>query len=144
MMKKLLNCDCVGKFGQVAPLALRLAAGAIFAMHGWQKLSVMGVGGVTGMLEALGFPLAGVLAVVLIAAELGGGILLILGLFTHWAAKALVVVSAVALFAVHLKNGFFIATGGYEFILILLAASISILITGPGKFSLDAKMRKRS
>lgn len=143
-MKKLLMCNCLGTYADVAPLVLRVATGAIFAMHGWQKLSVMGVGGTEGMLIALGFPMAAFLAPLLIAAELGGGILLILGLFTHWSAKVLVVVSAVALFAVHLKNGFFAATGGYEFILLLLAASLSVLITGPGKYSLDKKMMKRA
>lgn len=143
-MKKLLNCNCLGKFGAVSPLIVRVAVGLIFAMHGWQKLSVMGVGGVEGMLNALGFPMAGLLAVVLIAAELVGGIFLILGVFTHWSAKVLVVVSAVALFAVHLPNGFFLGTGGYEFILLILAATLSVLITGPGKYSLDAKMFKRS
>lgn len=144
MMKKLLNCNCTAKWGAVAPLVLRVVLGVIFAMHGWQKLTVMGVSGVEGMLTALGFPMAGLFAVLLIVAELGGGILLILGLFTHWAAKALVVVAAVALFAVHLKNGFFMGTGGYEFILLILAASVSVLLTGPGKYSLDAKMHKHS
>lgn len=141
-MKKLLNCDCLGKYPAVAPLVLRVVTGVVFAMHGWQKLTVMGLGGTEGMLTALGFPIPGVMAILLIAAELGGGILLILGLMTHWAAKALVVVSVVALFAVHLPNGFFLSTGGYEYILLLLAASVSLLITGPGKYSLDSKMHK--
>lgn len=143
-MKKLLNCNCLSKFGAVAPLVLRISVGLIFALHGWQKLTVMGVGGVEGMLNALGFPMAGLLAPLLIAAELVGGIFLIVGAFTHWAAKILVVVSVVALVAVHLKNGFFLATGGFEFILLILAATLSILITGPGKYSVDAKMHKHS
>ncbi len=141
-MKKLLWCNCLSRYGAVAPLVLRVVTGVIFAMHGWQKLSVMGVGGVEGMLAALGFPLPGVMAIILIAAELGGGILLILGLFTHWTSKILVIVSAVALFAVHFQNGFFLGTGGYEYILLILAATISLLITGPGKYSLDSKMHK--
>lgn len=141
-MKKLLNCNCLGKYGAVAPLVLRVVTGIVFAMHGWQKLTVMGVGGVEGMLTALGFPMAGLFAVLLIAAELGGGILLILGLFSHWATKALVIVAVVALFTVHIKNGFFLGTGGYEYILLILASSVSLLITGPGKYSLDAKMHK--
>lgn len=143
-MKKLLNCNCFQKFGAVAPLVLRVAVGLIFAMHGWQKLTVMQIGGVEGMLNALGFPMAGILAPILIIAELAGGILLILGLFTHWAAKILSFVALVALVAVHLKNGFFMATGGYEFILLILAASVSVLITGPGKYSVDAKMHKHA
>lgn len=143
-MKKLLNCNCLGKFGAVAPLVLRVAVGLVFVMHGWQKLTIMGVGGVEGMLNALGFPIPGIFAPILIAAELVGGAFLIFGLYTHWAAKILTVVAAVALVAVHLKNGFFLATGGYEFILLILATVVSILITGPGKYSLDAKMHRHS
>lgn len=142
-MKNLLNYN-FSKFAPVAPLVLRVSVGAIFLMHGWQKLSVMGMGGVEGMLNALGFPMAGVLSPILIAAEIIGGAFLILGLYTQWSAKILTIVAAVALVAVHLKNGFFLATGGYEFILLILAATVSVLITGPGKYSLDAKMRKHA
>jgi len=78
-----------------------------------------------------------VFAVLLIAAELVGGILLILGLLTRWAAKSLIIVSLVALVLVHLPNGFSLSTGGYEYILLLLAASVSLALSGPGKWSLD-------
>lgn len=137
----MLDCQCTTKWGGYAPLVLRVVTGLIFALHGWQKLE-MGVPGVTGFLTGLGFPIPGILAVVLIAAELIGGVLLILGAFTHWTAKILAVVAIVALFSVHFANGFFISSGGYEYILLLLAASISIMITGPGKWALDSKMMK--
>ncbi len=139
-MKNLLQCTCAGKWGEAAPLILRVVTGLIFAMHGWQKLMVMGVPGVTGFLTMLHFPLPGVLAVLLIAGELLGGILLILGLWTHWAAKVLAFIALVALVTVHLAQGFFLP--GYEFILLILAASVSVMITGPGKWSLDRKMMK--
>ena len=139
-MKNLMNCICADKWGAVAPLVLRVVVGAIFAMHGYQKLMMMGVPGVSGFLTMLGFPMPDVFAVLLIAAELGGGILLILGLFTHWTAKILAFVSIVALVTVHLSKGFFLP--GYEFILLILAASVSVMITGAGKYSLDHKMKK--
>ncbi len=139
-MKNLMNCLCLDKWQAVAPLVLRVVLGVIFAMHGYQKLTMMGVPGVSGFLATLGFPLPDVFAVLLIAAELGGGILLILGLWTHWTAKILVLVSIVALATVHLSKGFFLP--GYEFILLILAASISVMITGAGKWSLDHKLKK--
>lgn len=119
-----------------APLVLRLVTGVIFMLHGWQKLQG-GLPGVTGLVGSLGFPMPEVFAVLLIAAELGGGILLILGLLTRWAAKFTALVALVALVLVHLPNGFSLSTGGYEYILLLLAASVSLMLSGPGKWSLD-------
>lgn len=140
-MQKLLTGSYMRAWSDYAPLVLRLATGAIFALHGLQKLQG-GLPGTTGFVSSLGFPMPEVFAVLLIAAELGGGILLILGLLTRWAAKALVVVSLCALFLVHLPNGFFMATGGYEYILLLLAASVSLMLTGAGKWSLDRMLWK--
>ncbi len=131
-------CACADTWKDAAPLVLRVVTGLIFAMHGWQKLSG-GVDGVAGFLGSLGFPAAGFFAILLIVAELGGGILLILGALTHWTAKILVIVSLVALFTVHLTKGFFIMNGGYEYILLILAASFSLMVTGPGKWSVDSK-----
>lgn len=134
-MHGLLNCRCAEGWQEYAPLVLRVAVGLIFAMHGWQKLQG-GVEATAGFLGTLGFPAASLFAVVLIAVELLGGIALILGVFTHVAAKLLAIVAIVGLVTVHLGKGFFIASGGYEFILLLLAASLSLMITGPGKWAL--------
>jgi len=139
-MRNILNCKCGEKMRDLAPFLLRVVVGLIFIMHGYQKLT-MGVEGVTGFLGGLGFPMPALFAVLLIAAELGGGILLVLGVLTHWVAKILALVALVALVTVHLQNGFFLP-GGYEFILLILVASISLVLTGPGRYALDKKMRK--
>jgi putative oxidoreductase len=125
----------------VAPLILRVVTGLVFLMHGWQKVG-MGVAGVTGFLGSLGFPAPEVMAVLLIAVEVGGGLLLILGAFTHWVSKVLAFVALVALLTVHLSKGFFVSGGGYEFALLLLAACIALALTGPGKWSVDRAWRK--
>ena len=142
-MQNILKCTCGEKWIGVGPLFVRVAVGLIFAMHGWQKLEG-GVPGVAGFLGSLGFPAPEVFAVLLIAAELIGGILLIVGAFTHWTAKILAVVAVIALFTVHAQNGFFMATGGYEFILLILAATLSLVFTGPGKWAVDSKLFKKS
>lgn len=139
-MKNLINCSCAEKWGEFAPLVLRIAVGLAFAMHGWQKLHDMGLEGVTGFLTMLGFPIPMVFAVLLIAGELVGGIMLILGLWTHWAAKVTAFIALVALLTVHATKGFFLP--GYEYILVLFAGAVSLMITGAGKYSLDAKMMK--
>ncbi len=142
-MKNLMNCACAEKWGAFAPLFLRVVTGAIFLGHGLMKWNVMGLDGTTAMLTGLGFPAASLFAVLLIVAEVGGGALLILGAWTHWTAKILAFVALVALVTVHLKNGF-MGPGGYEFILLILAASVSLMIMGPGKWSLDHKMHKKA
>lgn len=140
-MKHLMNCTCTGKWSEFAPFFLRVVTGLVFAMHGWQKLQ-MGVPAVSGFLGSLGFPAPELFAVLLIAAELGGGILLIVGAYTHWVAKVLAFVALIALLTVHVSKGFFVSEGGYEFILLLLAAAVSVMVSGAGRWSVDARMKK--
>ena len=47
-------------------MLVRLALGTVFVMHGWQKLSVMGLAGVAGFLTTLGIPVPSVSAALLI------------------------------------------------------------------------------
>jgi putative oxidoreductase len=114
-------------------------------MHGYQKVFMMGIPGVTGFLSGLGFPMASLFAYILAYGELVFGAMMIIGLLTHWVAKYHIIVAIVALFAVHISKGFFVSGGGYEFILLILAASVSVLLTGPGKWSVDEMwLKKRS
>ncbi len=140
-MNQMLTGAYWSRYSYLGLPVLRVVTGLIFAMHGYQKFSG-GLDGVTGFLTSLGFPMASVFAVILIAVELLGGIALILGAFTRVAAKLTAIVAVVALLTVHLKNGFFMSTGGYEFILLLLAASIALMVMGGGKWSIDHKMGK--
>ncbi|HYF28770.1 MAG TPA: DoxX family protein [Candidatus Paceibacterota bacterium] len=140
-MRNVLHCTCGSKFGALAALFLRVVVGVIFLVHGWQKLQ-NGIPGTAGFLATLGFPAPEFFAVLLIAAEVIGGALLIIGLYTHWAAKILAIVALVALVTVHLGKGFSVATGGYEFILLILAATLSVMAMGGGKWSVDAHLKK--
>ncbi|MEK7532692.1 MAG: DoxX family protein, partial [Patescibacteria group bacterium] len=84
---KLLSCKCAEKWSDVAPLVLRLAVGAVFIVHGYSK--VVDVAAFEGMLTSLNVPLPGFFAWVVTLVELLGGIGLVLGFLTHWAAKLL-------------------------------------------------------
>jgi len=143
-MQNIIDCNCGSKWAGAGPLVLRVAVGLVFAMHGWQKLNELGVAGTAGFLASLQFPMPEVFAVILIALELVGGIALILGFLSHWVAKALALVALVALLTVHASKGFFMATGGYEFILLILAGCIALIFTGPGMWSLDKAFWKKS
>ena len=65
---------------------------------------------------------------------------MIAGLLTPLAALALSVVMIVAIVKVHLKNGFFAASGLYEFNLVLIAVAGALLLAGSGAYSIDAAL----
>lgn len=116
---------------------IRIITGIIFLAHGLQKLLGFGFAGTAGFLGSLGLPAAGLLAVLLIAAEVLGGIALILGIGTRYAGIVLAVDMLVALLTVHLPNGFFASDGGYEFVLLLLAVNAGLVLMGSGALALD-------
>lgn len=127
---------------------LRVAVGTVFAAHGLQKLlPVFGGGGARGTaahFAAVGLDPSHPLALLSAITELGGGVALILGMFTLYAAIALIINLLVATWQVHLANGFFINWAltpgvghGYEFNLVLIAALVSLCLTGAGAVSVD-------
>lgn len=127
-----------------APLILRLVAGLIFIAHGAQKL--FGWFGGNGLvatgewMASIGLQPGIVMAFLAGAAEFFGGIALILGLLTRPAAAALAFTMLVATVWVHLGNGLFVANGGYEFSLTLLAVSAALVLTGGGRLSVDRRL----
>jgi putative oxidoreductase len=110
---------------QLGIAILRMVVGIIFVAHGAPKLFVVGFGGVTHIFRGVGIPLAHPAAIVVTIVEFAGGIVLILGVGTRYAALLLVIDMAVAV-KVHLHNGLFAAKGGYEFPLTLLAPCIAL------------------
>lgn len=122
---------------------LRLGVGGIFVAHGIQKLAVFGISGLAGFLGQLGLPFPTLSAVAVTAAELGGGLALVAGLFTRWAALPLAFSMLVAAVTVHLKAGFFLPNG-VEYVLTLFLASVALVLTGSGAFSVDRLLEKRT
>jgi putative oxidoreductase len=121
---------------------LRVVVGIIYLAHGWQKLFGMGFHGVAGFFGGAGIPLPFVSAVIVTLVEFLGGIALIIGLFTRWAAALNGFDMIVAILLVHLKNGF-MKPGGFEHPLTLLAACIALVWLGPGAASVDGALAKR-
>lgn len=121
---------------------LRVVVGIVFLVHGGQKLFVWGFGGVAGFLGQVGIPAPMLAAVIVTLVEFLGGLALLLGLFTRWAAIPLAIDMLVAILAVHLKAGFFLPNG-YEFALTLLAATVALSLLGSGEASVDGFLAKR-
>jgi len=130
-----------GRYSEWAPTFLRLAIGIIFMAHGRMKL-FGGLDRVENMLASMGFPLPGVFAIILAGTEFFGGIFLLLGLFTRYAAALIVIVMAVAILKVHLPHGL-TGQGGYEFPLSLLVGAMALMLLGPGKASVEKTLLKR-
>jgi putative oxidoreductase len=121
---------------------LRVVLGVTFIMHGGQKLFVFGFAGVAGAFAQMGIPAAGFFGPFVALVEFFGGIAITLGLLTRLAALGVGATMVVAILTVHLKAGFFAPTG-FEFPLSLLAAAVTLVITGAGNFSLDSLVEKR-
>ena len=120
-------------------LALRLAIGAIFIVHGWPKITgargmaaMMGGGEAKPVLVGV-FTLQGIV-------EVGGGILMILGVLTQLVAVAfaIIMIGAIFLKNTQMKTGFMSQqTTGWEFDLVLLAGNILLFLTGPGEIAIQ-------
>lgn len=122
-------------------LALRVPVGIIFAAHGAQKLfgwfGGYGLDGTGQFFGSIGLNPGYLMALLAGAAESFGGLALVVGLLVRPAAAALAFAMLVAIFAVHFSKGFFLDKGGYEYALALFAASLSLLFSGAGRFSVD-------
>jgi len=117
-------------------LILRLVVGLTLASHGAQKL--LGLTQTGAAFEQLGFVPGRRKALFAGVAEVGGGLLLALGLLTPVAAAVVLSVMVVAGVSAHASKGFFAHNGGYEYTLILGIAALSFAFTGPGPLSVDA------
>jgi putative oxidoreductase len=122
-------------------LALRLVVGLGFAAHGAQKLfgsfGGHGIKGTAAFFEQIGLRPGKQHALAAGSAEFFGGLLIAAGLFTPFAAAALIGVMTAAVITAHLPKGFFNANGGYEYNLTLVAAVFALAGVGAGAWSLD-------
>lgn len=134
--------------GGFAALVLRVPVGLILAAHGAQKLfgwfGGYGLEGTGQWLASIGLEPGYLMALLAGGAEFFGGLALVLGLLTRPAAVVAAFTMLVAIFAVHIGNGLFMANNGYEYALTLFAATVALAIQGAGRFAIDNLLQKES
>jgi len=130
----------------IIPLSGRVLLSAMFLMSGVGE--PVGFYGVSGLIASVGLPVPQLLAVGAMAVDLIGGIMLLLGWKTRWAAAALLIFTGVTL----LFHGFWsappsqVADQLIEFMknITIMGGFLYVIAFGPGELSLDAKRARRS
>lgn len=127
---------------QWSPVVLRLAMGIVLLVSGVGKLFAVGpkasgISDFAGMLASLGVPLSTVVAWLVALGEVGCGVLLLLGLFTRYAAAVSAAITFGAMTLVHLPDGFAASDGGIEYTMVLVFVSIALVLSGPGALSIE-------
>ena len=119
-----------------AALLLRIALALMFFAHAWLKVKVFTVPGTVKYFESLGVP--GFLAYFTIAAEIGGGALLFLGIGTRWVALAMVPLMLGTIVLVHGKAGWLFTNkdGGWEYPAFWVVGLLALALLGDGAAAL--------
>jgi putative oxidoreductase len=136
-------------------IPIRLIVGFGFIQHGYAKLA-RGPEDFIGVLNAIGVPAPFLAGWATIVVELVGGMLILVGAFVPLATPPMLFVLLVAIFTVHLPNGFssiklqsFDAAGahfgqpGYETDLLYFAGLVALCMGGAGPLSVDSFLRQR-
>ena len=124
---------------------LRVTLGLILVPHGCQKLfgwfGGAGFARFTQIFEGIGYKPGAFWVTVVALTELVGGLMLVFGLFTRFAALAVVIFM---INAVHFTSakGCFWTQGGSEFSILLLVVALVFMIKGGGDYSIDKGMSK--
>lgn len=120
-------------------LLVRAALGLVFVSYGYAKWAG-GLDRFAGLLLASGFPAPDLLARGVAALELGGGMLVLLGVWTRVVAGLLAVEMAVAIWRVLWPRGF---VGGFAFELVLLLCALALVAGGGGRWSVGRGLLSR-
>ena len=117
-------------------LLVRLVIGIPMIIHGAGKLfgigpAAMPIAKLAGILTVKGLPAASLLAWLVAIVEFGGGLLVVVGLLTRYAALAIAIDMLVATVVIHLPKGY----TGSELTLVLFLTALSLVVSGAGEFS---------
>ena len=133
---------------QYGAAVLRLFLGVTFVMHAYLALVIYTPAGAAAFNARMGIPLPEVAAWFTILAHGLGGLMMILGLWTRWAALANLPVMLGALVFVHLSQGYFLKgvlvgsapqAAGYEYVLLIVGATLAQVLLGGGALAITRR-----
>jgi putative oxidoreductase len=125
-----------------AALLLRLALGLLFIVHGLMKVFVFTIPGTAKFFASIGYP--DFVAYLILLAELGGGLALVLGLWTRWVALALFV-EMIGVIVYHAPKGFVFTApgGGWEYPALWAVALVALYLLGDGPYAVTERLQRR-
>lgn len=123
----------------LAAAILRVSMGVLFLAHAGLKLFIFTPAGTAAYFASLGLP--GPLAYLVIAAELFGGIALILGVYSRWVSLALLPILLGSIYVPHGANGFIFSNegGGWEFPAFWAVTLVVQALLGDGAWALKRR-----
>lgn len=126
-------------------LVLRLSLGVMYLAHAYLKMFTYGPTGTAQFFGSVGLPSSLLFTYLMIIAELGGGILLILGVYARYVALALLPLLLGATW-IHWPNGWLhtVPNGGWEFPVFLIFSSVALFLLGDGAHALRSASLKRT
>jgi putative oxidoreductase len=123
--------------------------GVVYIAHAYYVYDVLTVDALAAAINRrLAMPVGDYVTIYMIFAQVVGGALMILGIFTRWAAMANLPIMVGAVLLFHFQEGFFLhgvivdaargkaAVAGYEYALVVLAATLAQCFLGTGALGL--------
>ncbi|HCT58820.1 MAG TPA: DoxX family protein [Gemmatimonas aurantiaca] len=137
-VRSLLRLEAVALQPDLALLLLRVWFGlSLCVLHGWGKIGRLSADPVQ-FADPFGLGMGPSLALAA-AAEVVGALMVVIGLATRWAALGVIVTMATAFFFAH--GGKLTGEGNGEMPFLFLGAFLAIFLAGPGRFSVDDKLK---
>jgi putative oxidoreductase len=124
----------------LARLILRLALAAVLLYHGLPKL--VNFGATVAAFDGMGLPAPPLTAALALLAEVGGGLLILLGVAVDIAGLLVIIDMLGAIILVHWANGFDFTKGGWEHPFTVLAMALTLALAGPGRLTVGKQNYK--
>jgi putative oxidoreductase len=130
------NIPKTNKLHEITYWGIRASVGVIFIAYGLQKFDPI------WREHLIGFGLPPELQIPIALAETIGGAALILGILTRITGVIFSIILVDAIFHIRWNNGFFIAQGGWDYDLALVAMTLFIIVVGAGRISIASRLKK--